>query len=116
MSASEQTDEEGSSHAVAAEHPLAAYEWLASRVLSLIDDAREVCRLALVNRTFYNASSSDTVWEKRLPQLDHLTAIYSNAIHQHLLHLFKRDLYLKLCSSVLSDDGLQRFWIDPASG
>ncbi|KAH7388290.1 hypothetical protein KP509_16G068300 [Ceratopteris richardii] len=101
MSASEQTGGESSSHAVVTEHPLATYEWLTSRVLSLIDDAREVGRLAV---------------QKSLPQLDHLTAIFSNAIHQPLLHLSKRDLHLKLCSSVLSDDDLKRFWIDPASG
>ncbi|KAH7388295.1 hypothetical protein KP509_16G068800 [Ceratopteris richardii] len=114
MSAAEKN--EGPSHALAAEHPLAVCEWLASRVLSLIDDAREVCRLALVNKTFYNASVSDSLWEKRLPQLDHLSSIFSNAILQQRLHLSKRDLHSKLCSSVLYDDGRKRFWIDPASG
>ncbi|KAH7388292.1 hypothetical protein KP509_16G068500 [Ceratopteris richardii] len=93
-------------------HPLASHEWLASRVLSLIEDGREVCRLGLVNKTFYSASISDSVWTKRLPP----QSIIPRGVLPSLLPLSKRAVYLKLCRSVLYDEGLKRFWLNPASG
>ncbi|KAH7388285.1 hypothetical protein KP509_16G067800 [Ceratopteris richardii] len=115
MAALKQSGDEASPPESSAEDPLAANVSLVSHLLAFMED-REVCNLGLVNKAFYAASISESVWEKRLPELDNLTAIFSNAVPQHLFHLSKRDLYIKLCSSVLYDDGLKRFWIDPASG
>ncbi|KAH7388296.1 hypothetical protein KP509_16G068900 [Ceratopteris richardii] len=116
MSRARKGKDKASSCAFHVENPLAASEWLVSRVLSLLQDAREVGRFGLVNKTFYNASISDSVWTKRLPPQTLLNRIFSNDVLASLLRLSKRDLYLKLCRSVLYDEGLKRFWIDSASG
>ncbi|KAH7388214.1 hypothetical protein KP509_16G064700 [Ceratopteris richardii] len=96
---------------VCADHPLAVDECVASQVLACIQDARQVCCLAVVNKNFYAASLSDTVWKNRLPH-----PVILNSISCDDLPRSFRDQYRMLCRSVIYDRGLRRFWLDPASG
>ncbi|KAI5069214.1 hypothetical protein GOP47_0015515 [Adiantum capillus-veneris] len=104
-------DDVGGGGDAGSEHALATEEWLVARVLERVTDAREVFRLAVLNRNFWAASLSDQVWQKRLPPRPVLEAITAPVFSS------KRDLYIRLCKSVTFDDGLKKFWLEPvASG
>eukprot|EP00250_Pteridium_aquilinum_P000795 c1095_g1_i1 orf=110-1387(+) len=95
------------------DHPLAAEEWLASRILDCFANARALCRFALVNRNFCAASVSDLVWQKVLPPaalLDALPTDFDYKLHS------KKNLYMHLCKSITYDNGLKKFWLDRATG
>lgn len=72
-----------------------------SHVLSLTTP-RDACRSALVSTAFHSAASSDALWKRFLP-FDY-ESILSRAVDP-VEYSSKRELYLRLCDSILVDGG-----------
>ncbi|KAJ7544391.1 hypothetical protein O6H91_09G077100 [Diphasiastrum complanatum] len=75
---------------------------------------RDVCRLAVVSRAFWEASKSDMVWERMLPVNYQETLKQARGEPPRLTS--KRELYDCLCQKVLLKDGKQALWLDRATG
>jgi len=73
-----------------------------AHVLSLTSP-RDSCRAALVSAAFRSAAESDTVWARFLPP-DH-RQILSMAVHPPPAFSSKKELYFRLCDSILIDGG-----------
>lgn len=70
---------------------------------------RDVCRLAVVSKQFRSTAYSDAVWQKFLPR--QCVKIKIRAVPP-LEVSSKRELYFRLCNSILIDEGRKIFWLD----
>ncbi|XP_073115546.1 F-box protein PP2-B10 [Elaeis guineensis] len=83
-----------------------------SHVLSFTTP-RDSCRSALVSPTFRSAASSDALWERFLPS-DH-QSILSQAVDP-VRYSSKKELYFRLCDSILIDGGKMSFQLERSTG
>lgn len=83
-----------------------------SHVLSLTSP-RDACRSAAVSPAFRTAADSDAVWRRFLPS-DH-REIVSRAVDP-MVHASLKELYFRLCDSVLIDGGKRIFVLERESG
>ncbi|CAL9107157.1 unnamed protein product [Musa textilis] len=74
---------------------------------------RDSCRSALVSSAFLSAANSDALWERFLP-LDY-AAILSRAVRP-VEYSSKKELYIRLCDSILLDDGKVSFRLEKSTG
>ncbi len=70
---------------------------------------RDICRLAAVSTLFRSAANSDSVWNKFLPQQCY--QILPRAVTP-VAFASKRELYFRLCDSILIDEGRKIFWLE----
>lgn len=70
---------------------------------------RDVCRLAAVCKLFRSAAYSDSVWNKFLPPQCY--EILPGAVIP-IQYGSKRELYFRLCDSILIDGGRKIFWLE----
>ncbi|CAK9200804.1 unnamed protein product [Sphagnum troendelagicum] len=76
---------------------------------------KELVKLARVNRLFYQASQSDPVWDKMLPQgYSRILELASNPPSSKCKS--KRQLYDFFCTKLLINNDTQEYWVDRASG
>ncbi|KAF9616885.1 hypothetical protein IFM89_032847 [Coptis chinensis] len=77
-------------------------------------DPPDICKLAKVNRTFRDASTSDFIWESKLP-----------STYQYLIdrlgdglpsNLSKKDIYTRLCRPNPFDGGTKAIWLEKSTG
>ncbi|XP_038977404.1 F-box protein PP2-B11-like [Phoenix dactylifera] len=83
-----------------------------SHVLSLTTP-RDSCRAALVSAAFRSAASSDAVWERFLPS--DYQSILSRAVDP-VEFSSTRELYFRLCDSILVDGGRLSFQLERSTG
>ncbi|XP_010935983.1 putative F-box protein PP2-B12 [Elaeis guineensis] len=83
-----------------------------SDVISLTSPV-DACRSAAVCTTFRSAAVSDTVWERFLPP--DYRSILSRAV-QPVEYSSKKELFFRLCESILIDDGKMSFSLEKSSG
>ncbi|XP_073102510.1 putative F-box protein PP2-B12 [Elaeis guineensis] len=83
-----------------------------SHVISLTSPV-DSCRSAAVCTTFRSAAESDIVWERFLPP--DYPSILSRAVHP-VEYLSKKQLFFRLCETILIDDGNMSFSLDKSSG
>ncbi|XP_064971222.1 putative F-box protein PP2-B12 [Musa acuminata AAA Group] len=74
---------------------------------------RDVCRFSAVSSAFRSAAAYDTVWDRFLPS--DYRSILSRAIRP-VVCSSKRDLFFRLCDSLLIDAGKMSFWLERSSG
>ncbi|XP_057460142.1 F-box protein PP2-A15-like isoform X1 [Actinidia eriantha] len=77
----------------------------------------EICNLARLNRAFRGASSSDSVWEGKLPQ--NYQDLLDLMPPERYQNLSKKDIFALLSRPVPFDDGnkiLQEVWLDRVTG
>ncbi|XP_076902722.1 F-box protein PP2-B15-like [Bidens hawaiensis] len=74
---------------------------------------RDVCRLAVVATVFRTAAASDVVWDKLLPP-DYEDMISESV--SPVTYKSKKELFFKLSTPLLIDNGRKAFSIDKASG
>ncbi|XP_010923972.1 F-box protein PP2-B11-like [Elaeis guineensis] len=83
-----------------------------SHVLSFTTP-RDACRSALVSAAFHSAASSDALWQRFLPS--DYESILSRAVDP-VEYSSKRELYLRLCDSILVDGGQMSFGLEKSTG
>lgn len=83
-----------------------------SHILSFTSQ-RDVCRLSAVSKTFRAAADDNSIWNKFFPQ--ECYQILTRAVSP-LAFSSKRELYFRLCDSILIDGGTKRFWVEPSTG
>ncbi|KAI3752552.1 hypothetical protein L2E82_24586 [Cichorium intybus] len=83
-----------------------------STILSLTS-AADACRFMLASSSLRSAAKSDLVWGKFLPS--ELSSILSRT-HSQLNFSSKKELYFKLCDSILLDGGIRSFSLNKISG
>ncbi|KAL7591112.1 hypothetical protein Lser_V15G33983 [Lactuca serriola] len=83
-----------------------------STIVSLTS-AADACRLMLASSSLQSAAESDMVWSRFL-SFDH-SAILSRT-HSQINFSSKKELYFKLCDSVLIDGGIRIFSLNKISG
>ncbi|GAU15461.1 hypothetical protein TSUD_44980, partial [Trifolium subterraneum] len=78
-------------------------------------DPPDICKLARVNHAFHRASSSDFVWESKLPSCYNFLA---NKVlgQENISTMTKKNIYTKLCQRNLFDDGTKEVLLDKCSG
>ncbi|XP_009412445.2 F-box protein PP2-B10 [Musa acuminata AAA Group] len=74
---------------------------------------RDSCRSALVSSAFLSAANSDVLWERFLPS--DYADILSRAVHP-VEYSSKKQLYIRLCDSILLDDGKVSFRLEKSTG
>ncbi|THU52025.1 hypothetical protein C4D60_Mb06t37250 [Musa balbisiana] len=74
---------------------------------------RDVCRFSAVSSAFRSAAAYDTVWDRFLPS--DYRSILSRAVRP-VVCSSKRDLFFRLCDSLLIDAGKMSFWLERSSG
>ncbi|CAL9765409.1 unnamed protein product [Musa acuminata subsp. burmannicoides] len=74
---------------------------------------RDVCRFSAVSAAFRSAAAYDTVWDRFLPS--DYRSILSRAVRP-VVCSSKRDLFFRLCDSLLIDAGKMSFWLERSSG
>ncbi|CAN1197967.1 F-box protein PP2-B15 [Linum perenne] len=74
---------------------------------------QEACRSSAVSAVFQSASDSDAVWERFLPS--DYRRIVSGSVPP-VEFSSKKELFRRLCDSVLVDGGLKRFKLEKSSG
>ncbi|CAI0390925.1 unnamed protein product [Linum tenue] len=74
---------------------------------------QDACRSSKVSADFQSAADSDAVWEKFLPS-DYRRIVADSV--PALQFSSKKELYRKLCDSVLVDGGRKRFKLEKLSG
>jgi len=74
---------------------------------------RDVCRLSAVSRLFTSAANGDSLWNKFIPQQCY--QILPRAVTP-IEFASKRELYFRLCDSVLIDGGTQIFSLERSTG
>lgn len=74
---------------------------------------RDVCRLSAVSKAFRAAADHDYVWNKFVPE--ECYQILTRAVSP-LAFSSKRELYFRLCDSILIDGGSKIFWVEPSTG
>ncbi|KAL8208890.1 hypothetical protein R6Q57_008302 [Mikania cordata] len=83
-----------------------------STILSLTSPP-DACRLTLVSSSMQSAALSDTVWGSFLPS--DLPQILSRS-HTQVNFSSKKQLFFKLCASILIDSGIRSFSLDKVNG
>ncbi|XP_073115545.1 putative F-box protein PP2-B2 isoform X2 [Elaeis guineensis] len=83
-----------------------------SHVLSFTTP-RDLCRSALLSATFRSAASVDALWERFLPS--DYQSILSQAVDP-VRYSSKRELYFRLCDSILIDGGKMSFQLERSTG
>ncbi|XP_068667164.1 F-box protein PP2-B10-like [Aristolochia californica] len=83
-----------------------------SHMLSLTSP-RDACRSSTVSSIFRSASESDYLWGRFLR--DNYSDILSRSVSL-VEYSSRKELYFRLCDSVLIDDGKMSFWLDKSSG
>ncbi|KAK9215637.1 hypothetical protein WN944_007642 [Citrus x changshan-huyou] len=73
---------------------------------------RDVCRLSLVSSTVRFAADSDNVWEKFLP-VDYQEIL--SRLVLPLAYISKKELFMRLCSPVLIDQGKKTFSLEKST-
>ncbi|XP_015964256.1 F-box protein PP2-A13 [Arachis duranensis] len=78
-------------------------------------DPPQICKLAMLNRTFRAASSADFVWESKLPPNYHvlIAEIFDQSVQNN--HS-KRAIYASLCRLNSLDEGNKKVWLDRSTG
>ncbi|KAL2517007.1 F-box protein PP2-A12 [Abeliophyllum distichum] len=84
-------------------------------------DPPEICRLAMLNRSFRGASSADFVWESKLPLnygsiVQRLIENDDEKLDDYCTDMCKRDVYFRLCRSNSFDGGSKKVWLDRSNG
>lgn len=74
---------------------------------------RDVCRLSAVSTLFRSAANDDSIWSKFIPQQSY--QILPRAVTP-VAYASRRELYFRLCDSVLIDGGTQIFWLERSTG
>ncbi|PSS34914.1 F-box protein like [Actinidia chinensis var. chinensis] len=74
----------------------------------------EICNLAGLNRAFRGASSSDSVWEGKLPQ--NYQDLLDLMPPERYQNLSKKDIFALLSHPVPFDDGNKEVWLDRVTG
>ncbi|THG11036.1 hypothetical protein TEA_023367 [Camellia sinensis var. sinensis] len=77
-------------------------------------DAPEICNLGRVNRVFRQASSTDFVWESKLPE--NYQSLVKKLFNQNPDNLPKRHIYSILCRPIRFDAGTKEVWMEKRSG
>ncbi|CAN4077808.1 unnamed protein product [Withania somnifera] len=72
-------------------------------------DPPQICKLSMLNRAFWGASSADFVWESKLP-INYSSIM--QRVHNFNDKLCKRDIYAQLCRPNSFDGGTKRVWLD----
>ncbi|XP_068662968.1 F-box protein PP2-B10-like [Aristolochia californica] len=83
-----------------------------SHVLSLASP-RDACRSSAASSIFRSAAESDSVWERFLR--DDYSDILSRSVSP-MEYSSKKELYFRLCDSILIDGGKMSYWLDKSSG
>ncbi|XP_038977405.1 F-box protein PP2-B11-like [Phoenix dactylifera] len=83
-----------------------------SHVLSLTTPP-DSCRSALVSAAFRSAANSDALWERFLPS--DYESILSRAVDP-VKYSSKKELYFRLCDSILVDGGTMSFGLERSTG
>lgn len=73
---------------------------------------RDICRLSAVSKLFRSAAYDDSLWNKILPQQCY--QILPRAVDP-VTFSSKRELYFRLCDSILIDKGTKMFWLEPST-
>ncbi|PWA56152.1 phloem protein 2-A12 [Artemisia annua] len=74
---------------------------------------QDICRLAVVNKAFYGASSADFIWDMKLPH-NYQKCLVSDDIDGHVL--CKKDVYAKLCGFDSVGGDTKKVWFDRTTG
>ncbi|CAL5209482.1 unnamed protein product [Lathyrus oleraceus] len=78
-------------------------------------DPPNICKLARVNRAFHRASSSDFVWESKLPSCYKFLA--SKVLDEESVStMTKKEIYTKLCRRNLFDGDTKEVLLEKCSG
>ncbi|XP_027359230.1 F-box protein PP2-A13-like [Abrus precatorius] len=78
-------------------------------------DPQVICTLARVNKTFHRASSSDFVWESKLPT-NYKFLVKKVLGEQNLGSMTKKEIYAELCQPNFFDGGTKNVLLDRCSG
>ncbi|KAL3524239.1 hypothetical protein ACH5RR_017073 [Cinchona calisaya] len=78
----------------------------------------EICRLALLNRKFRQASLADTVWETKLPKNYEILVkkLFTRQEETSQQILSKKDIYARLCSATRFAGDTMEIWMDKNNG
>ncbi|PRQ60040.1 putative phloem protein [Rosa chinensis] len=80
-------------------------------------DPPEICKLAQVNRVFRAASSTDFVWQSKLPSNYKFLVEKSLILGAHNSNRIpKKDIYARLCLPNRFDNGTKEVWLDKSCG
>lgn len=82
-------------------------------VLSYLDPP-EICQLARLNRAFRAASSSDFIWDDKLPS--NYKYLVDRFLDVGCGDLVKKDIYARLSKPICFDGGTKQVWVDKRSG
>eukprot|EP00253_Pinus_taeda_P019950 PITA_19950 len=74
---------------------------------------RDICRLSAVSKVFRSVAYDDSLWNKFIPQKCY--EVLPRAVIP-VAHSSKRELYFRLCESILIDRGTKRFWLERSTG
>ncbi|KAG8374858.1 hypothetical protein BUALT_Bualt10G0039300 [Buddleja alternifolia] len=81
-------------------------------------DPPQICKLAMLNRAFREASSANFVWESKLPlNYEDIIGRVFEEDKDRLLLLCKRDIYSRLCTpNSIDADHTKKVWLDKITG
>ncbi|KAK2653776.1 hypothetical protein Ddye_013632 [Dipteronia dyeriana] len=77
-------------------------------------DPPQICKLAMLNRTFHGASTADFVWEIKLPL--NYEYLVKKILDENPQNLCKKEIYAKLCLANRFDNGTKEAWLEKSSG
>lgn len=77
-------------------------------------DPPEICKLALLNKTFRGASSADFVWETKLPS--NYKYLVKKVLNESPQKLTKKEIYARLSQPNRFDNATKEIWLDKRSG
>ncbi|KAI4294983.1 hypothetical protein MLD38_040742 [Melastoma candidum] len=77
-------------------------------------DPPDICRLALVNKSFRSASSADAVWESKLPANYRL--VVERVIGEDPDKLGKKEVYARICRGCCFDGGTKVAFLERFTG
>ncbi|KAF9604025.1 hypothetical protein IFM89_001385 [Coptis chinensis] len=83
-----------------------------SKILSLTTP-RDVCRCSPISLDLRIAGFSNVAWEKFLPS-DYQNILSGSVFPMHCSS--KKELYFRLCDSVLIEGGKKNFWLEKSTG
>ncbi|KAD7480420.1 hypothetical protein R6Q59_009218 [Mikania micrantha] len=84
-------------------------------VLAFLDPP-DICNLARTSRFFHRASSSDFIWEPKLPENYRILAEKLLSYKGSNEFLGKKDIYAGLCCPVRFSGGRKEVWMDKEGG
>ncbi|KAJ4822626.1 hypothetical protein Tsubulata_037269 [Turnera subulata] len=77
-------------------------------------DPPQICKLAVLNKTFHGASLNDFLWESKLPSNYHF--LVQEVLHENPHNLSKKDIFARLTQPNYFDAGTKQAWLDKISG